>query len=150
MGYTRLFDIMPYQLATTPKDDCLTAKQNGNWRKYSTEEVCNTIDKLAKSLMALGIQHHTGVEEKCKIAIISNNRPEWNFVDNAITKIGAVNVPIYPNITNTELEFIFNDAGITYAFVSDAKLYENVKSIWQNVPTLKEVYTFETVAGAAH
>ncbi len=151
MSYTRLFDILPHQLQFHPKQDCFAAKENGAWRKYSTADTLQQIEKLAVGLIVnLGLKNFPIAEQKMKVAIISNNRPEWNFADNALLKLGVVNVPIYPTITDEEMEFIFNDAQIIYAFVSDDKLAAKVKGIQAQVPSLKEIFTFNKVDGFRH
>ncbi len=150
MAYTRLFDILPHQLQNHPKADCLAYKQNGTWKKFSTAETVAIIQQLSKGLYALGCRTNRNDELKDKVALISNNRPEWNFLDNALLRIGVVNVPIYPTITDEEMQYIFNDAGIKYAFVSDEALYKKVVALKAHVPTLLEVYTFNPVAGAKH
>ena len=151
MSYTRLFDILPHQLQFHPKQDCFAAKENGAWRKYSTADTLQQIEKLAVGLIVnLGLKNFPIAEQKMKVAIISNNRPEWNFADNALLKLGVVNVPIYPTITDEEMEYIFNDAQIIYAFVSDDKLAAKVKGIQAQVPSLKEIFTFNKVDGFRH
>ncbi len=150
MTFTRLFEILPHQLASHPKEDCLAAKENGIWKKYSTDEVVRLINQLSHGLLALGCQTNPDDVLKDKVALISNNRPEWNLLDNALLQIGVVNVPIYPTITDAEMEFIFNDAGIKYAFVSDDKLYAKVKGIQPRLTNLIEVFTFNDVPGARH
>ncbi len=151
MSYTRLFDILPHQLQFHPKDDCFAAKENGAWRKYSTEDTLQQIEKLAVGLQInLGLQNFSAPEQKQKVAMISNNRPEWNFLDNALLRLGVVNVPIYPTITDDEMQFIFNDAAVEYVFVSDAKLFEKVKNIKPNVPSLKEIFSFDKVSECRH
>ena len=121
--YTRLFDILKYQEQKYPRKDCLNYKYNGKWRNYSTQEVNEIVDKVSKSLIKLG------VEKDDKIALISSNRPEWNFVDNGMLQIGAINVPIYPTISKDEYEYIFDDAKIKMAFVSDKGLFEKINAI---------------------
>jgi long-chain acyl-CoA synthetase len=91
-----------------------------------------------------------GVEPGDKIANISNNRPEWNFLDFGMLQIGAVHVPIYPTITDEDYNYILNHAEVKYIFVSSAELYERIAKIAEKVPTVKAVYTFDQVAGAKH
>ena len=62
-----------------------------------------------------------------KVAIISMNRPEWNFVDYGIQQLGAVSVPMYPTITVEDYNYIFKDAGVKVVFVADEELYKKVK-----------------------
>jgi long-chain acyl-CoA synthetase len=91
-----------------------------------------------------------GIDREEKIAIIANNRPEWNFTDYGIQMSGAVSVPIYPTISEGDLNFILNDAKVKYIFVSSTDLYNKVKAVAANAPSVKEIYTFDKVAGAKH
>ncbi len=120
----RLFDCIAFQLEKFPKPDMLAAKEKGIWRKYSTREISETVDILACGLSAIGVSgNDLTVEGQDKIAIISNNRPEWLITDLAVQKLGAVLVPIYPTTSNHEIEFIFRDASVKYVFASSAELY---------------------------
>ena len=68
----------------------------------------------------------------------------------AIFMTGAVHVPIYPTISDDDYKFIFNDAEITHVFVSDKKLYDRINVIAKDIPTVKDVYTFDEIIGAKH
>ncbi len=142
--FTRLFDIIYFQQSNYPKQDAFACKVNGNWIKYSTDDIITMANKVSLSLLSLGVKPHD------KITIVSNNRPEWNAVDIGMLQVGAVNVPVYPTISEHEYKFIFNDAEIKYAFVSDAKLFQKINSIKSEVPTLKDIYSFEEVPGCKH
>ncbi|MCH8555653.1 MAG: AMP-dependent synthetase/ligase, partial [Schleiferiaceae bacterium] len=139
---TRLFDFAYYQLAKYPKPDALATKYNGVWKKMSTEAFVEEGYKFSLGLLKLGVKPGD------KIAIITtNNRMEWNITDLGILQIGAIDVPVYPTISAEDYKFIFNDAGVTYCFLSDAALFEKVNSIKSEVPTLKEIYSWDEVAG---
>ncbi len=84
-----------------------------------------------------------GIKPGDKIALISNNRPEWNMLDLGILQIGAIDVPIYPTISSEDYKFIFNDAGVVLCVVSDHELYDKVDAVRDQIPSLKEVYTIE-------
>lgn len=124
-------------------------EEGGIWRKYSTAEVKEIVDKLAAGLYHLGISgHDMTIEKRDKIAIISNNRPEWMFLDMAVQKAGAVLVPVYPTLAIGELEFVLNDAEIKLVFVSDQELYDKVQRIRSKTPTVQAVYTFNNLQPA--
>lgn len=142
--YTRLFDILSYQLANHPQPDALCGKPHGKWVKYSTQDVIDHVDKVSLGLIALG------VEKDDKIGLISTNRPEWNFIYYGVLQLGAQDVPIYPTISSEDYAYIFNDAQIKYCFVEDQELLDKVTAIADRVPTLKGVYTFEQLEGAQH
>ncbi|HLP22039.1 MAG TPA: long-chain fatty acid--CoA ligase, partial [Chitinophagales bacterium] len=139
--YTRLFDIIHYQNANYPQPDAFGYKANGEWKKVSTQEVVDTGNKVSLSLLKLG------VKPQDKIAVVANNRPEWNMVDLGILQTGAVNVPVYPTISEHEYKFIFNDAEIKYVFVSDKNLADKIAHIKSEVSSLIDIFTFDKVAG---
>ena len=151
MEIKRLFDCIEHQLQHFPQEDMLAAKENGVWRKYSTHEIATTVNQLSAGLLTLGLSGKDYTAEGSdKIAIISSNRPEWLTADMATQQIGVIWVPVYPTTNPLELKFILNDASVQYMFASNQELYDKVMSIKAEVPCLKEVYTFDHIAGAKH
>jgi len=127
----------------------LAAKENGVWKKYSTQEVAETVNHLSAGLINLGIScGDMSVESRDKVAIISKNRPEWLLIDLAVQRIGAILTPIYPTINTNELEFVFRDAGVKMVFVNNEDAYNKVMSVKDTIPSLTQVYTIEDVPGA--
>jgi long-chain acyl-CoA synthetase len=144
MSYTRLFDIIRYQEQKFPQMDALCHKVEGTWKKYSTSECIEWINNVSLGLMELGIKKDD------KIALISYNRPEWNFIDQGILQIGAVDVPIYPTISPADYKYIFNHAGIKLCFVEDQELYDKVAEIQDEVPSLQAIYSINKLDGVKH
>ncbi|HEX8516056.1 MAG TPA: long-chain fatty acid--CoA ligase [Bacteroidia bacterium] len=144
MAVTRIFDILPQLLEKYNKPDALASKENGKWVKWSTQQFVDTVNNLSYGLFNLGL------EREDKIAIIANNRPEWNFADFAIQQSGAVSVPVYPTISEHDLAFILADARIKYVFVSTSELHDKVKAAAEKVDSIKGIYTFNKVSGAKH
>jgi long-chain acyl-CoA synthetase len=148
MRPTRLFDCLDWQLQRSPQEDMFAAKENGHWRKYSTQEVRKLVDSLSMGLLHAGVGYQDGsVEGRDKIAVLSNNRPEWLILDLAIQQTGAILTPIYPTISPNELEFIFNDASIKMVFVSDQELYNKVQSVRSKTSSVQAVYSFNELSG---
>ena len=147
----RLFDCIEQQISGTPLPDMLAAKENGQWKKYSTQQVKDLVNKLSAGLLSKGIgPHDMTVEGRDKVAILSRNRPEWVMLDLAVQQIGAILTPIYPTINVIELEFVLNDAQVKMVFVNDEDLYLKALSIKERVPSLKEIYSFEHTPNAQH
>lgn len=140
----RLFDIPYFQLANYPSKDMFVTKENGNWNGLSTEKFLDEAMLYSKGLLGLGIQKGD------TIALVSNNRYEWNIMDIAIQQIGAIVVPLYPTISESDYNYILNDASIKICIVSSEELANKIKHIETTVPSLKHLYTFETVAGFDH
>ena len=144
MSFTRIFDLLPFCLKQFPKADALAAKENGKWITYSTQQYLNISTDAAYGLLTLGI------EREDKIGILANNRPEWNFADMGIMMAGAVDVPIYPTISDHDLEYIINDSQLKYFFVTGKELYDKVKRCSQKFSCVKNIYTFNKTEGASH
>lgn len=138
---TRLFDIPAYQLEKYPIENALVTKYNEKWVPLSSKEYVERINQVSRALLRLG------VKPKDKIAMVSsNNRTEWHILDMAIMQIGAHNVPIYPTIPKEDYIYIFNHAEIKYCFVSDKDLWDKVSSITSEVPSLEEIFSFDSIA----
>ncbi len=138
----RLIDILTLQNQNFPLEDSLCCKIDGKWKKYSTKDCLKIIDQLSLGLLKLGLLKDD------KIAIISNNRPEWNFIDLAALQIGVVDVPIYPTMSEDDDEFIFRDSEVKIIFVSDQQVFDKVKRVLTRIEHDIEVYTFDQIAGA--
>lgn len=147
----RLFDCIDLQLEKGGLQDMLAGKERGQWKQYSTQQVKELVDKLAAGLLSLGVSpQDMSIEGRDKIAIMCKNRPEWVMLDLAVQQIGAVLVPVYPTIGVNDLEFIFADARVKYAFVNDEESFLKVLSIQNRVESLQDIYSFEHVPNAKH
>ena len=144
MDVTRIFDLLPYQLAKFPKSDMFSSKTKGVWTSYSTVEVQKIADQVSLGLI------HLGLEKNEKVAIISSNRPEWNFIDYGIQQVGAVSVPIYPTITEDDFKYILTDADVKFIFVANAELYEKIKKASSGISSIQKIFTFDKIEGAEH
>ncbi len=124
MEPTRIFDILHLQAENFPIDNCLNDKRGGKWKALSTLKYLESVNSVSHALIKMG------VKPQDKIALIStNNRSEWSIMDMAILQVGAVTVPIYPNISAKDYQYILNHSESSYCFVSDEALFEKVNSI---------------------
>ena len=139
---TRIFDFLSYQLKQRPLDRALNTKYNGEWKSTSTAEYASSADLMSAAFLNLKIKPQD------KVAMISsNNRSEWCIVDVGILQAGAVNVPIYPTISQNDYEYILNHSESKYCFVSDQEVYDKVMAIKKNVKNLIEIYSFDDIPG---
>ncbi|MFA7444890.1 MAG: AMP-dependent synthetase/ligase [Flavobacteriaceae bacterium] len=139
---TRLFDFPYYQLENHKLDAALVTKKNGAWVKTSTQEYIDKANAISRALLRLGI------EKNQKIAVISStNRTEWNIMDIGVLQTGAQNVPIYPTISEEDYQFILNHSESVMCFVSDKEVFDKLSSVRANIPTLKEIYSFDEIPG---
>ena len=137
---TRLFDFPYYQLERNALKEALVSKKEDKWISISTQEYINKANAISRGLLRLGVQPND------KIALISkNNRTEWNIMDIGILQLGAQNVPIYPTISESDYAYVLNHSEAKYCFVSCDEVYEKVKSIQNQVISLKEVFSFDVL-----
>ena len=141
----RLIDILPYQLEHYPNEKAFSDKVTGTWRSYSSAEAKKIIDDLSLGLLKMGIG------PKDMVALISQNRVEWNFIDLAVLQVGGIVVPLYPNTSEDNYAFIFDDAKIKLVFVEDDVLFKKVRKVSKKVKTrIVNIFTFNKVADANH
>lgn len=133
----RLFDIPRYQLKQYPNPKMFVTKTGDEWIGISTANFLEQAMEYSKGLLALG------VEPGDMIGLVSSNRVEWNVMDIAIQQVGAIVVPIYPNISNSDYRYIFNDAKIKCCFIGDSELFNRILEIKSDVPSLQGMYLFD-------
>ncbi len=131
-----------FALDNKPKKDAFTQKENGKWIALSSEEFIKKACRLSTGIINLGINKGD------RAAIISNNRTEWHLTDLAVQQLGIVNVPIYPNITEADYEYILNDCGARIVFISDQSILKKILNIKDKVSSLEHIYTFNEVSGS--
>ena len=122
-------------------DAVVAGKENGKWRKYDATEFKEISTNISYGLIELGIDRGDIV------SVISSNRTEWMLVDMGIAKLGAVNAPIYPNITKSDYEYIINDCNAKVIFVGDKEIYDKIKDIPKTNPNIKAIYSFDDIEG---
>jgi len=142
MEPTRLFDFIHYQKANYPQEKAIGQKENGVWKYYSTDEIIEKANKVSRGLIKLGLQPG----DKVAVAVYKN-RAEWVIMDIGICQAGLINVPVYPTISPSDYEYIFNDASVKYAFVGANDLYDKVAKAKVNLPELKNIYTLDRQEG---
>jgi len=139
---TRVFDTIYHQKNKFSRPDAFNNKVKGTWVNYSTQQALDIINELSLGLLQLGIAKDD------KIAIISSNRPEWNFVDLGMQQIGAVSVPMYPTITVDDYKYIFNDAQVKIIFVESKDLFQKATLASQGLDV--KIFSFEKLEGVEH
>ena len=137
----RLFDLPHDQLKDFPSDKMFVTKKDWKWVPTSTQEFINEVIETAKGLIAYGVQAGDNV------GIVSKTRYEWNVMDMAIQHVGAIVVPFYPNISESDYEYIFNDAKINLCVLENEELATKISNIKDKLPLLNEVFTMEEVVG---
>ena len=122
------------------ESEFLRFKAGGVWRSLTFGEVARRVRELALGLYALGIRSGD------RVAIWSENRPEWNLADLAALAIGAVDVPIYATQARTQVEYILADSAARAIFVPPA-FAEDALAIKSRLPALEFVISLEEASG---
>src|SRR5574343_294975 len=117
----------------TPQHTYLMEKVDGVWKEYSYQYLLTEIEKVAAYLV------NCGLEKGDRIAIILENCPEYYIIDQALQKLGMVNVSIYPTLTPEETRFIINDSGSKQVFVGNPFLLKKVQKVEHECPTLTQI-----------
>lgn len=124
--------------------EAMLYKEAGEWRRLAHAEVAECVSRLAAGLDGLGLARGD------RVALLSENRPEWAIVDYAVLGLGSINVPLYPTLSAEQLEFILNDCGAKVIFVSSAEQLARVLAIRERLAGLERIYTFEPTPGGEH
>ena len=116
-----------------PDHTYLIEKVNGTWKEITYRYALERIDEIASFLL------HEGIQKGDRVALILENAPEYYYLDQAMQKIGAVNVSIYPTLTAEETAFVINDSGSVMLFVGNNFLLRKFKKIAAECPAVRKV-----------
>ncbi len=106
-------------------------------RTLSTEEFLTKTCALADALSELGVAPGD------RVVLLSDNRPEWHMVDLAVLDIGAVDVPVYPTLTPSQLAYQVADSGAVAAVVENAERMAAFVDIRTRCPDLRHLIQIE-------
>lgn len=119
------------------KPDALAYKIDNVWQYFNGNEAIERVKRIALGLKSLGVTAGD------RIAIISENRPEWSLTDLAILSLRAVNVPIYTTQAVEQIRYILEDSGAKMLFVSGKKLFKHAENAIQSVERLEKLIFFD-------
>jgi long-chain acyl-CoA synthetase len=126
------------------KADALNLKQEGQWLHIPGRAIVERVRAVAMGLSALGVRKGD------RVALLSENRPDWSVTDLAILSLGAVNVPIYTTQAPEQVRYILEDSGARVLFVSGKKVFRHARPGVEGVESLESVIFFDTDAASAH
>ena len=123
MEILRTFDLLENLKTYPPKDDMLARRTRGKWIKYSIDQYYEIAHAVAYGLLAMGYKAGT------KVITITNNRPEWNFLDMGINLAHMVHVPVYSTLSKDDYLHIFTHSDAELIAVGSPALYKRVAPI---------------------
>jgi len=126
------------------KPDAVNIKSGERWLHLPGEAIIRRVRAVALGLSALGVRKGD------RVALLSENRPDWSVTDLAILSLGAVNVPIYTTQAPEQVRFILEDSGARVLFVSGRKVYRHARPGIEGVGTVGRVVFFDDDAAPSH
>ena len=140
----RLFDFLKSKDFSGSAEVLLAKKEGNNWKEYKKDDILDIVDNLSKGLVV------SGLKKGDRIALMSGNRPEWNFVDFACNQLGIAIVPLYPTLSAQDLTHIISDAEVKLVFASNKELKEKIDDALRESNLYLEVYTLDKVESCKH
>jgi long-chain acyl-CoA synthetase len=137
MAIQTVCDLFYRSVDTYRKPEHLKYKRDGAWHTVSSEEFRAAVEEISMGLRALGVSRGD------KVAIVSENRPEWAFADLATLCTGAADATIYPTLTAAQVHYILDDSESKVAFVSNAAQAAKVAEVRARLPRLQHVVRFD-------
>src|SRR6478735_8365904 len=141
LGFENLPQTIPHycleSFRRNDKQDALCFKSGDVWQRLSGKNAIDRVRQLALGLASFGIQAGD------KVAIISENRPEWSLTDLALLCLRAVNVPIYTTQAVDQIRFILENSGAKMLLISGRKLYKHALEAIRSVEGIEHVIFFD-------
>jgi long-chain acyl-CoA synthetase len=123
------------------KQAALRYKEEGQWKDINHQELARRVKHAALGLMELGIQPGD------RVAILSENRPDWAVADFACLTARCADVSIYPTLPAPQVAYLLADSGARAVFVEDAGQYDKVAAVRSDIPGLEHVIVFDAEEG---
>lgn len=139
MSISRTFDLLNRLEDQFDNEKIFNAKVNGEWISYSIQDYIQLSNHFALGLLSLGYTKGD------KIASITNNRPEWNFMDMGMAMAGIVHVPIFTSLTAEDYTYVLNHSDAKAVIVSDKALLKKVQPALESLEALKSYYTINKI-----
>ena len=122
------------------KTDALNYRADGKWHNIPAATFVERVKNVTLGLAALGIRPGD------RIALLSENRPEWSIADLAILSLGAINVPIYTTQAVDQVDYILSDSGTRAMFISNRRLYKHALPVLAKRPLEHLIFFDQEVA----
>jgi long-chain acyl-CoA synthetase len=140
MEITRSFDLLERLKQTYAfKTDILSHKRNGAWVKFSVDDYYEISHLLSYGFLALGLQPND------KVITITNNRPEWNFIDMALAMAQLIHVPVYPTLSKDDYTHIIKHSDAKLVIIGNEVIFKNVIPVVEAFEDKPIVYTINPI-----
>lgn len=141
MEIRRTFDLLDWMSERYDKKDILASKVNDEWVKFSISDYYKYSEILSYGFYELGLKKGD------KVVTITNNRPEFNIIDMALSMLGIVHVPIYPTLSKNEYTYIINHSDAKVVIIGNKTIYNKVKPVFDTFEQHPKIYTLDKIEG---
>jgi long-chain acyl-CoA synthetase len=136
-GSTTIADMMALAAERYGDRVAVKFKRDGEWHDVSFAEVGAIVSELARGLIDLGLQPGE------RVALLCTTRPEWTYLDFAITSAGGVVVPIYPTNSPGECEWVAGNSESRFIVCEDATQVAKIAEVRGNLPALEQIIAID-------
>src|SRR5271168_2935559 len=130
-----------FAVCQKPRERVMVQKLALGWTPISSTEIYRSVVGVARTLESWGIRKGD------RVAILSENRPEWTITDFAALALGAVTVPVYATQTAEQTAFLLNDCGARFMAVSTKSQLEKILTIQQHT-SIEKIIVMDAVETA--
>jgi long-chain acyl-CoA synthetase len=116
-----------------PRPDLIGQCSSSGIDYTSGRDLLERVRDLSLGLSSLGMARGE------RVALVSDNRPEWLFTELAIHAAGAISVPMYPTLAVEQIAFILRDCGATIAVTSTRLLFDKIAAAAADAPALRAI-----------
>jgi long-chain acyl-CoA synthetase len=145
MTLERNFDIIEHFLENFPGKPLFHVKRAGKWTYITSDEFAEKVNHLSLFLLMSGVR-----KDEIVATIFSYNSYEWNIIDLALSQIGAVHLPVYPTLSDSDYLFILNQAEVRWVFLTDQPIYNKLTLLLHELPMLENIISIEKLPNLEH
>ena len=138
---TTLVEVFEYVARVHPRPDTLNYKRDGRWNAISSDELLRRARHIAAGLYSLGVRRGD------RVAILSESRAEWTLTDAGCLFATAIDVPIYPTLTPSQVRYILKDSSARVLVVQNEEKFLQVREILADCPAIEHLILFEKPSG---
>lgn len=134
---TTLVEAFEYVARVRRRPDTLNYKRDGRWCSISADELLKRARQIAGGFYSLGLRRGD------RVAILSESRPEWTLTDAGCMFSGAIDVPIYPTLTASQVRYILKDSGARVLVLANEEKFLQIREILSECPAVEQLVFFE-------
>jgi len=121
-----------------PRPDTINYKQDNHWIPISAAELLTRAQNIAAGLYSIGIRPGD------RVALLSESRAEWTLMDAGCVFAGAIDVPIYPTLTPSQVHYILDDSGASALVLANRQKFDELREVLPSCHAIKHVIFFDT------